>query len=65
MANSGDACPKCRKGKLLIVSSQRSGDYQTRYLRCEKCGCTDKQIIEATKIRRTGSLLPRWLYLHG
>ena len=59
MANSGDACPKCRSGKLAVASSQRSGDYQTRYLRCAKCGCTDKQIILATKVRRVSSLLSR------
>jgi hypothetical protein len=34
-----------------VASSQRSGDYQTRYLRC-RCGNTDKHIIPATEIRR-------------
>ncbi|MBM4021304.1 MAG: hypothetical protein FJ284_03520 [Planctomycetes bacterium] len=49
---SGDPCPQCKAGKLLVASSQRSGDYQTRYLRCVRCGCTDKQIVSATEIRR-------------
>jgi hypothetical protein len=54
-AKSGDPCPRCRDGRLAVASSQRSGDYQTRYLRCAKCGCTDKQIVAATEIRRVKS----------
>jgi len=52
MASSGDSCPRCRDGRLAVASSQRSGEYQTRYLRCPKCGCTDKQILPATAIAR-------------
>jgi len=52
MASSGDPCPKCRDGKLAVASSQRSGEYQTRYLRCQRCGCTDKQILAAAEVRR-------------
>jgi hypothetical protein len=52
MASSGDPCPKCRDGKLAVASSQRSGEYQTRYLRCARCGCTDKQILRAVNVRR-------------
>ena len=52
-AKSGDSCPRCRRGKLAVASSQRSGDYQTRYLRCAACGCTDKQVVPATDVRRT------------
>jgi hypothetical protein len=51
-AKTGDTCTKCRSGKLAVASSQRSGDYQTRYLRCAKCGSTDKQILAAAEIRR-------------
>jgi hypothetical protein len=36
----------------VIASSQRSGDYQTRYLRCPKCGATDKQTLLAVEVRR-------------
>jgi formate dehydrogenase maturation protein FdhE len=55
MASSGDSCPRCRDGKLAVASSVRSGEYQTRYLRCQRCGCTDKQIVKAVEIRRTKS----------
>jgi hypothetical protein len=50
-AKSGDSCPICKSGKLLVASSQRSGEYQIRYLRC-RCGNTDKHIIPAAEIRR-------------
>jgi len=52
MAASGDSCPRCREGRLAVASSQRSGEYQTRYLRCTRCGCTDKQIVPAGEVRR-------------
>jgi len=52
MAASGDPCPKCRQGRLGVASSQRSGEYQTRYLRCERCGATDKQTLPAAEIVR-------------
>ena len=52
MAASGDSCPKCRAGVYVIASSQRSGDYQTRYLRCPRCGATDKQTLLAVEVRR-------------
>jgi len=52
MAASGDSCPKCREGRLTVASSVRSGEYQTRYLRCTRCNCTDKQVIHAGEIRR-------------
>jgi DNA-directed RNA polymerase subunit M/transcription elongation factor TFIIS len=55
MAASGDSCPRCREGRLAVASSQRSGEYQTRYLRCTRCGNTDKQIVKAVEIRRTKS----------
>jgi hypothetical protein len=51
-AKSGDPCPRCREGRLVVASSQRSGEYQTRYLRCQRCGCTDKHILPANEIRR-------------
>jgi hypothetical protein len=50
-AKSGDSCPLCKSGKFVVASSQRSGDYQTRYLRC-RCGNTDKHILPAAEIRR-------------
>jgi DNA-directed RNA polymerase subunit M/transcription elongation factor TFIIS len=51
-AKSGDPCPRCREGRLVVASSQRSGEYQTRYLRCQRCGNTDKHILPANEIRR-------------
>jgi hypothetical protein len=50
-AKSGDSCPLCKSGKFVVASSQRSGEYQTRYLRC-RCGNTDKHIVPAAEIRR-------------
>jgi len=55
MAASGDSCPKCREGRLAVASSQRCGEYQTRYLRCPRCGCTDKQVVHSGEIRRVKS----------
>jgi hypothetical protein len=52
-AKTGDHCPKCRDGKLLVASSQQQGEYQIRYLRCRCCGATDKHILAANEIRRT------------
>jgi Zn finger protein HypA/HybF involved in hydrogenase expression len=52
MAASGDSCPRCRDGKYAVASSVRSGEYQTRYLRCQRCGCTDKQIVPGSEVRR-------------
>jgi Zn finger protein HypA/HybF involved in hydrogenase expression len=54
MAASGDSCPKCRAGRLAVASSQRAGAYQTRYLRCKRCGATDKHVVAAGEIRRRG-----------
>ena len=51
-SRAGDLCDKCRNGRLAVASSQRSGEYQTRYLRCNRCGNTDKQIVAAAEIRR-------------
>ena len=52
MAASGDSCPKCRDGRYAVASSVRSGEYQTRYLRCQRCGTTDKQVIHSRDVRR-------------
>jgi hypothetical protein len=51
-ARSGDSCPKCTAGRLLVASSQRQGEYQIRYLRCRDCGCTDKHVLPAVEVRR-------------
>lgn len=50
-AKSGDSCPNCKIGKLLVASSQRQGEYQIRYLRC-RCGATDKHVLPAAEVRR-------------
>jgi Zn finger protein HypA/HybF involved in hydrogenase expression len=57
-SRAGDLCDKCRNGRLAVASSQRSGEYQTRYLRCNRCGHTDKQIVHGGEIRRTKSFTP-------
>jgi hypothetical protein len=51
-AKSGDICPKCSTGRLLVASSQAQGEYQIRYLRCRECGCTDKSVLPAVEVRR-------------
>jgi hypothetical protein len=43
---------RAREGKYAVASSVRSGEYQTRYLRCQRCGCTDKQIVPGSEVRR-------------
>jgi len=55
VAKSGEKCPKCSHGKLLVASSQRHGEYQIRYLRCRVCGATDKHILAAAEISRPKS----------
>ena len=57
-SKAGDLCDKCRAGRLAVASSQRSDDYQIRYLRCNRCGHTDKQIVHAGEIRRMRSFTP-------
>lgn len=51
-AKSGDECPQCKTGRLLVASSQRQGEYQIRYLRCRACGCTDKHVLPGGEVRR-------------
>jgi hypothetical protein len=50
-AKSGDPCPACKSGRLLVASSQRQGEYQIRYLRC-RCGHTAKHVLPAGEVRR-------------
>ena len=52
MAASGEQCQRCRQGRLGVASSQRSGEYQIRYLRCSRCGATDKQTVPAAEVTR-------------
>jgi len=51
---SGDACPECRAGRYGTVSSVRCGEQQVRYLRCDRCGATAKQLVPAAEVRRRG-----------
>jgi len=51
-AKSGDVCERCKAGRLNVYSSQSRGEYQTRYLRCSRCGHTDKSVIPSDYIRR-------------
>jgi hypothetical protein len=49
---SGDACPGCRAGRYGTVSSVRCGAQQVRYLRCDRCGATAKQIVSTNELRK-------------
>jgi hypothetical protein len=51
-ARSGDRCPDCRAGRFVTVSSVRCGERQVRYLRCDRCKVTDKQVVAAAEVRR-------------
>ena len=51
-AKAGERCQLCHDGTMAVASSQRSGEYQTRYLRCSRCGRTDKQTVPAGEIVR-------------
>jgi hypothetical protein len=56
MAASGDPCPRCPSGRLVVASSQQQGEYQIRYLRCRCCGTTDKHVLPAVEVRRVKPL---------
>lgn len=45
-------CDKCKQCSVGVVSSQRSGEYQIRYLRCAACGSTAKSVLPAAEVRR-------------
>ena len=57
-AKSGDVCASCRHGRLGVVRSVLSGEYQVRYLRCSDCRRTDKEIVSSSDIRRRRSRTP-------
>lgn len=50
--SSGSQCRAC-DGTFRIASSQAAGEYQVRYLRCQKCGCTGKSVVGGCEVRRT------------
>jgi len=51
-ARSGDTCPRCNAARLNVYASQCRGEYQTRYLRCPRCGHNDKSVVPVEFIRR-------------
>jgi DNA-directed RNA polymerase subunit M/transcription elongation factor TFIIS len=51
-AKSGDTCERCKAARLNVASSQARGEYQTRYLRCPRCGHTDKHVVHSEHVRR-------------
>lgn len=56
MAASGDRCD-CG-GRFHVASSRQSGERQIRFLKCDGCGKTDKEIVDAVRIwRRTNDSL--------
>lgn len=58
MAKSGDVCPFCKIGRLVVASSVACGPTQLRYLKCDrrKHGCrhTAQQSVQLSEstIRR-------------
>ena len=52
---SGDVCPECPQGRLGVYATcERDGVY-TRYLRCDQCKCTCKQVLKSCEVRRRRS----------
>ncbi len=53
MPKSGDKCEKCGKGRLYVRTSQRIGDSQVQYLRCDngECDCSKKVIALRESVR--------------
>jgi len=43
---SGDRCPQCGKGKMKTVRTITRGSLRIRYLRCDACNRTDKEILQ-------------------
>ena len=51
-AKSGDACGGCRGGRLGVYATcEREGIY-TRYLKCDQCKCTYKEVVRSCEVRR-------------
>jgi hypothetical protein len=49
---SGDVCQNCRAAQYATVTSKAAGEYQIRYLKCPKCGCTGRSVVKAENVRR-------------
>ena len=52
---SGDACPECLDGRLGVYATCERGGLYTRYLRCDQCKCTGKEVIRSSEVRRRRS----------
>lgn len=56
MQHPGDACPKCRSGRLRVRTSRRIGNSQERRLECNNQGCSykaeEKVIVPASQVWR-------------
>ncbi len=49
---TGDKCLSCLDGILGVYCSRERGDTQIHYLRCDRCGATNKSTVPAEFIRR-------------
>lgn len=49
---TGDKCPSCTEARLTTVSSRAAGVVQVRYLRCPRCGHSERSVVDASMIRR-------------
>ena len=48
-----DLCPECHQGRMIVTTTRyHGGDSRVRYLRCETCGETGKEIIPGRPRRR-------------
>lgn len=48
---SGDPCDRCTDGTLATYRTVRRGDRGIRYLKCDSCGRTGKQVLPADELR--------------
>lgn len=42
---SGDRCPRCPLGQLIVIGSRPRGEYRIRYLGCDMCGARAGKVI--------------------
>jgi hypothetical protein len=53
MSKPGDACPACKSGWIVTVSSRRSGLANVRYRRCWHCGHkAPREVVPASEVQR-------------
>lgn len=50
--SSGDNCPKCGRGRMRAIASERRGDWQQQRLECKECHHRETAIVSAANIWR-------------